>query len=382
MQAKVGDTVRFLNTTGGGKLIRIEGQMAYVDDDGFETPVLLRECVPVASGNSFVPPTPRPALDRQQAQAKAAAAAKSAAAPAASKCADKAPAAAHEPDELPYIETKAGEHPNIVLGFEPRDARRVTDGNIDVYLVNDSNYYLYLVLLCRADADQPWTTLYTGLIQPGIQQLCAELDRSRLGQLEQLSLQYVAYKKTGMTEPMAPVSVQWSLDVTKLVKLHCFKRHPYFDVPVIAFDIMRDGRPGMQKVLEVDSERLAAALNGAKPAAKDSDRRGPAQSKPSQARRAAGAEPLVVDLHAGEILPDQRGLKPGDILQYQLAYFREVMDANLRNHGQKIIFIHGKGDGVLRQNLLKELQHRYRDHDVQDASFREYGFGASQVTIK
>ncbi len=39
--------MRFLNSTGGGKITRIEGQIAYVDDDGFETPVLLKEVVVV-----------------------------------------------------------------------------------------------------------------------------------------------------------------------------------------------------------------------------------------------------------------------------------------------------------------------------------------------
>ncbi len=58
------------------------------------------------------------------------------------------------------------------------------------------------------------------------------------------------------------------------------------------------------------------------------------------------------------------------------------MDANLKSHGTKIIFIHGKGEGVLRQALMKELNHRYKGHEVQDASFREYGYGATQVTIR
>ena len=58
------------------------------------------------------------------------------------------------------------------------------------------------------------------------------------------------------------------------------------------------------------------------------------------------------------------------------------MDANLRRPGQRIVFIHGKGEGVLRQAIMKELTHRYKGHDVQDASFREYGFGATQVTIR
>ena len=58
------------------------------------------------------------------------------------------------------------------------------------------------------------------------------------------------------------------------------------------------------------------------------------------------------------------------------------MDAHLRNYGTRIVFIHGKGNGVLREALMKELNHRYKGHDVQDASFREYGFGATQVTIR
>ena len=36
--AKIGDTVRFLNSVGGGKITRIEDKIAYVDDGGFETP--------------------------------------------------------------------------------------------------------------------------------------------------------------------------------------------------------------------------------------------------------------------------------------------------------------------------------------------------------
>ena len=71
-----------------------------------------------------------------------------------------------------------------------------------------------------------------------------------------------------------------------------------------------------------------------------------------------------------------------DILNYQIDAFRKAMDENLRNKGTRIVFIHGKGEGVLRQAIMKELNYRYKGHDVQDASFREYGYGATQVTIR
>ncbi len=89
-----------------------------------------------------------------------------------------------------------------------------------------------------------------------------------------------------------------------------------------------------------------------------------------------------MDLHAAELLDNVAGLGPADILNAQIDRFSEIMEANLRRPGQKIVFIHGKGEGVLRQAIMKELKHRYKGHDVQDASFREYGFGATQVTIK
>lgn len=91
---------------------------------------------------------------------------------------------------------------------------------------------------------------------------------------------------------------------------------------------------------------------------------------------------LEVDLHAGALLDNLNGLSKADILNYQIDTFRKIMDENLKNIGKKIVFIHGKGEGVLRSALMKELNHRYKGHDVADASFREYGFGATQVTIK
>ena len=74
-------------------------------------------------------------------------------------------------------------------------------------------------------------------------------------------------------------------------------------------------------------------------------------------------------------------MKPGEILEYQLDVFRKTMDENRTSKGKKIVFIHGKGEGVLRQALLKELKQKYRSCSYQDASFREYGFGATMVTI-
>ena len=86
------------------------------------------------------------------------------------------------------------------------------------------------------------------------------------------------------------------------------------------------------------------------------------------------------DIH--ELLDNTNGLNNTDMLNYQLDKFHEVLAKYANKKGQKIVFIHGKGEGVLRKAIEKELKTRYKQYYYQDASFREYGFGATMVTIK
>ena len=91
---------------------------------------------------------------------------------------------------------------------------------------------------------------------------------------------------------------------------------------------------------------------------------------------------VVIDLHADEVLETTAGMNTADILHYQIDVFKKTMDENKKKKGQKIVFIHGKGEGVLRHALVHELNYRYKSCTYQDASFQEYGYGATQVTIK
>lgn len=108
-----------------------------------------------------------------------------------------------------------------------------------------------------------------------------------------------------------------------------------------------------------------------------------APSKPQTVVKRGGKNEIIeVDLHIGELLDDTRGMSNSEILNYQLDKFREVMEQYKNKREQRIVFIHGKGDGVLRKALLDEMKRKYTACKTQDASFQEYGFGATMVTIK
>lgn len=355
--AKIGDTVRFLNSVGGGTIVKITDGIAYVDEDGFETPVLLKECVVV--GQPQGPSVPNPSAGQTRSEEHRAPVA--------------APSLAPAEADPPYVETAEGERLNVVLAYEAADLKSISRTTYDAYLVNDSNYSLYFTYLTRSDSDQTWRSRYAGLVEPATQVWLGQVLPEDLPEMDRIAVQYVPFKADRPFMLKTAGSVELKLDTTKFFKLHCFRHNPYFDTPVIAVDIVRDDLP--QRRQEIDYAALEKSMK----------QKIGADSNRAPMRKAATPQrddEIVVDLHIHELIDNTAGLSNADMLNLQIDRFRQVMDENLRRHGQRIIFIHGKGDGVLRKAILKELAYRYKEHPAQDASFREYGFGATQVTIK
>ncbi len=90
---------------------------------------------------------------------------------------------------------------------------------------------------------------------------------------------------------------------------------------------------------------------------------------------------IEIDLHAEEILDTTVNMSAADIKTYQLDIFRRTMDEHRNEKGRRIVFIHGNGEGVLRKSIIDELRRSYKSCEYQDASFQQYGFGATMVII-
>ncbi len=114
----------------------------------------------------------------------------------------------------------------------------------------------------------------------------------------------------------------------------------------------------------------------------------PSSAKRKSIKENAGSNPnkvlplIEIDLHIHELVDSTVGMDNYTMLQFQLDTVRKAMKAHRRRIGQKIVFIHGKGDGVLRKEVRTLLAKEYASCDVQDASFLKYGYGATQVTIR
>ena len=231
--AKVGDRVRFLNAIGGGVISRIDGKTAFVEDeDGFESPILLKDVVVVlpagheaaVKGSNIM--FDQKAFDMGKGEVQS------------HKPHEKAqPEATKVAPDMKIEETSYGDNPNILLAFEPDNVKNLGNARFTGVLVNDSNYFIDFTFLKRSDDDRGWEIEFQGTVNPNELIDLAVLTHENLGEYERIALQGVAYKKDKSFSLIPPLNITRKLDLTKFHKFHCFRPSRYFDTPVIEFPL-------------------------------------------------------------------------------------------------------------------------------------------------
>ena len=372
---KIGDKVRFLSEVGGGVVTGFqEKDIVLVEDaDGFDIPMPVRECVVIETDDYNVP-TPAARAAKKRMENQSAARTDAATTEASSSALGSGWKAEHpvKPQVSVYRqpEVKGGDVLNVYLAFVPEDIKAVSTTPFEAYLVNDSNYYMYYTYLSAEG--KSWTTRSHGLLEPNTKFLLEEFEKSELNDREHVAVQLVAFKDNRAFAMKPAVNVEIRIDTVKFYKLHTFRQTDFFETPALMYDVVKNDLPAKQ--VYVSAEDLQDALMKKKTVEHPSAPR-------TIVKRGGKNEIIEVDLHIGELLDDTHGMSNREMLNYQLDKFREVMEQYKNKREQRIVFIHGKGDGVLRKALLDEMKRKYSACKTQDASFQEYGFGATMVKI-
>jgi len=106
--------------------------------------------------------------------------------------------------------------------------------------------------------------------------------------------------------------------------------------------------------------------------------------KPGKTQRIKPKErslpPMEVDLHINQLVPKTRGMDNYEMLNIQLETAKRQLEFAISKRIQKVVFIHGVGEGVLRTEL-EFLFNRYDNVKFYDADYKKYGRGATEVYI-
>lgn len=349
----VGDKVRFLNTKGGGVVKGFQNkQIAIVEEEhGFDVPVLISECIVIES-----------AQDEKLGQV----------ADEVEKTVEKTTVSTPEPkidkDDVPE-ETTEGEQITACLAFLPMDIKNISTTSYETYFVNDSNYYLFFNYMSREN--NSWKSRYNGIIEPNTKLFLEEFGKSDLNDIEKVSVQFLAFKHKKSYKFKSPFSVELRIDTVKFYKLHSFRENDYFEDDALIYYVLKN---------DIPEKDVLASIGNIEQVIREKE--APRRPRKQSIDRKQANKPIEVDLHIDQLIDTTTGMSNSDILEFQLNKFNEVMTKNLRVKNRKIVFIHGKGDGVLKTALLKELKKKYPKCYYQDASFQEYGYGATMVIIK
>ncbi|NNE32776.1 MAG: DNA mismatch repair protein MutS [Winogradskyella sp.] len=87
-----------------------------------------------------------------------------------------------------------------------------------------------------------------------------------------------------------------------------------------------------------------------------------------------------VDLHIHQLTASTRNMTSFDMLNLQVDTARRQLEFAIRKRIPKIVFIHGVGEGVLKQEL-ETLFSRYNNVKYYDADYKTYGLGATELRI-
>lgn len=89
---------------------------------------------------------------------------------------------------------------------------------------------------------------------------------------------------------------------------------------------------------------------------------------------------MEVDLHIHQLTNSSRGMSNHEMLNLQMDTAKRQLEFAIRKRIQKVVFIHGVGEGILKEEL-EFLFGRYENVKYYDADYQKYGLGATEVYI-
>ncbi|MDO5608233.1 MAG: DNA mismatch repair protein MutS [Capnocytophaga sp.] len=98
------------------------------------------------------------------------------------------------------------------------------------------------------------------------------------------------------------------------------------------------------------------------------------------AKKEKNIPPMEVDLHIHHLAKNPQLMTNHEMLTLQVDTARQKLEFAIRNRIQRVVFIHGVGEGVLRTEL-EYLFGRYSNITYYDAEYAKYGVGATEVYI-
>ncbi len=356
MKFKIGDRVNFLDEKGGGIVTRIiDDNIVHVEiEDGFEVPVVVSNLIP-ASPEAIHGTSPNDhylhSFNRDSFQ---------------------------ENVNITSLNTYAKDLPagGIYFAISPENQDKPLAGNLILYLVNNTDYKVLFCLFNNDSGD--FYGVESGYLPANSKIKLDIIDRTKIEPWVNALVQLVFFKD-GKTNIHSPLSKFIDFKPVKIYRQDAFRYNGMLECKALMtqLGLLKDMivNPNMADTATDDNLNLLREKLASERKVKNQEHKKAPSFLDKHNLEYKVAE---VDLHIHKLVDDFTGLEPGDLLGIQMDYFRKCLEQAEREKYLKIIFIHGMGEGTLKNEILKHLQ---KTDGVQyyDASYSRYGRGATEV---
>ena len=357
MKLKKGDKVRFLNDVGGGTVIRIidEKMVEIMNDDEFEVSVLVADLVRISTSEKEIlqEETPEDKFEEDEHF---------------DFRTDRDEPELEEDEELyensiAYIE--GNDELELFAALVPVDAEKITESEMALYVINDSNFQAQAMVFELDDEDA--SLIWNANLESNTKVLIKTYSRQELGVFPRIRFQFLPYRY-GKFPSQNPLQKDIEVAPLKFYKQGSFLENDYFDEAAI---VIKLNEPDLEPIFNTISDEEIEKI-------KIADR-----LKDNYKVSVSPSGTKEVDLHIHELLDNYAGMSNAEMLNIQMETFHKELAEGLKTHAiKKMVFIHGVGAGTLKNELRKSLQKDYPQLYFQDASFKEYGFGATMIILR
>lgn len=226
-----------------------------------------------------------------------------------------------------------------------------------VFLINERN--CAVLFSCFKKTKQQTELIQSGRLDGGSVLSLDEWNTSEFSSWPNLIFQFI-YLLPSVEKIIQPYSTEVIVKAEKFYKNK--KHHALLKGVANTWPIDSD-----LKLENKDIETLAAALNNPSSAVT-----GVAFEEPEH----------EVDLHIEKLEADWESLTPMQIMHIQTSTFEKKLDQAIACGMDEIIFIHGVGNNVLKNELHKRLSKNKRIDFFKDAKKERFGYGATLVKLK
>ena len=351
----IGDKVNFLSSVGGGVVTKIiDSRMVMVEiEDGFEVPCLISDLV---IDYRHQPTRQQLIVDTVQKEIK-----------------EKELLQQQQMEEARHGGlrrfAKEAEKEGAYLAFIPHEQQWLMTGSLDVVLVNHTPYEMLYTFTIKEE--DKFVNVDYGQIDKYEKIVIETISRDDLEYWCNGIVQAVFTADT-METVLMPLNVPFSLRTNRF-----FKEGSYLMSGILGEKAVMICLSELLVLKSSDADFAKALKEGLGSQAPKKDL--VKKEAPIDKHRTAPGE-ATVDLHIGELVDNILGLTSHDMFKIQTDYFKKMLDSAIASEYTKVTFIHGVGNGVLKNAIIDELKN-YKNTENRMASIAKFGVGAIDVII-